>query len=98
MFIWFYELQPVTQALVATIFTWFVTALGAGMVFFFKTIHRRVLDGMLGFAAGVMIAASIRSLHNPAIDMVEAAGGIAWLPPLIGFLAGGAFLWVVDQV
>ncbi|MGE4586870.1 MAG: ZIP family metal transporter [Mangrovibacterium sp.] len=98
MFIWFYELLPVTQALVATIFPWFVTALGAGMVFFFKTIHRRVLDGMLGFAAGVMIAASIWSLLNPAIDMVEAAGGIAWLPPLIGFLAGGAFLWVVDQV
>ena len=55
---WFTGLNPVMQALVATLFTWFVTALGAALVFFFKTINRKVLDGMLGFAAGVMIAAS----------------------------------------
>ncbi len=68
---WFTGLNPVLQALIATLFTWFVTALGAGLVFFFKTINRKVLDGMLGFAAGVMIAASYWSLLAPAIEMAE---------------------------
>jgi len=65
MFNWFAELNPVLQALIATLFTWFVTALGAALVFFFKTINRKVLDAMLGFAAGVMIAASYWSLFPP---------------------------------
>ncbi|MHC1735676.1 MAG: ZIP family metal transporter [Erysipelotrichaceae bacterium] len=95
---WFSALDPVVQALFATLFTWFVTALGAGMVFFFKEIKRTVLDGMLGFAAGVMIAASFWSLLAPAIDMTEAAGGIPWLPAVVGFLVGGGFLWLVDQI
>jgi len=95
---WFTDLHPVAQALMATLFTWFVTACGAAMVFLFKEINRRMLDGMLGFAAGVMIAASFWSLLSPAIEMVRAAGGTAWLPPLIGFLAGGFFLWAVDQI
>jgi ZIP family zinc transporter len=94
---WFTSLSPITQALCATLFTWFLTALGAALVFFFKQINRKVLDGMLGFAAGVMIAASFWSLLSPAIEMTENAGGIAWVPAVIGFLAGGAFLWLTDQ-
>jgi len=95
---WFLGLSPVLQALLGTCFTWFLTALGASVVFFFKTINRKVMDGMLGSAAGVMIAASFWSLLSPAIEMVEQAGGIPWLPPLIGFLSGGAFLWGIDKV
>ena len=95
---WLQTFSPVQQALLATGFTWFVTALGAGLVFFFKTINRKVMDAMLGCAAGVMIAASYWSLLAPAIAMVEDRGGIVWLPPLIGFLSGGAFLWVVDKI
>ena len=96
---WFAGLNPVLQALLATCFTWFVTALGAGLVFFFKNIERRVLDAMLGFAAGVMIAASFWSLLAPAIEMAESMGnGPSWLPAVVGFLAGGAFLFAVDRV
>jgi len=95
---WFTELHPIWQALLATGFTWFLTALGAAAVFFCREIRRQVLDGMLGFAAGVMIAASFWSLLNPAIEMAEAAGGPAWVPATVGFLAGGAFLWLVDKI
>jgi len=96
---WFIQLHPVAQALCATLFTWFMTAAGAAMVFPFKTIKRKVLDGMLGFAAGVMIAASYWSLLAPAIEMAENAGrGPAWVPATVGFLAGGAFLWLVDKI
>ena len=95
---WFLTLNPIWQALLATTFTWFVTALGAAMVFFFKEINRRVLDGMLGFAAGVMIAASYWSLLAPAIEMSEQSGGSAWIPATIGFLAGGAFLYGIDKI
>ncbi|MDY0189524.1 MAG: ZIP family metal transporter [Desulfuromonas sp.] len=95
---WFVQLNPVMQALMATLFTWFVTALGAGMVFFFKTINRKLLDGMLGSAAGVMIAASFWSLLAPSIEMTEAAGGTPWIPAVVGFLAGGLFLWSVDKL
>ncbi len=95
---WLSNLSPVMQALCATIFTWFVTALGAATVFLFKTINKKVLNCMLGFAAGVMIAASFWSLLNPAIEMAEEANMIAWVPAVIGFLAGGAFLWLVDVI
>ncbi len=95
---WLSGLAPVTQALVATLFTWFVTMLGAGLVFFFRTINRKVLDGMLGFAAGVMIAASFWSLLAPAIEMAAESGGPAWVPATVGFLLGGAFLWSVDKI
>ena len=98
MVTWFSSLSPIIQALLATCFTWFVTALGASAVFFFKTINRKVLDGMLGFAAGVMIAASYWSLLAPAIEMAEASGGIPWVPATVGFLLGGAFLWAVDKI
>jgi ZIP family zinc transporter len=95
---WFVNLGPITQALLATCFTWFLTALGAGLVFFFRTINRKVLDGMLGFAAGVMIAASFWSLLAPAIAMAEESGVTAWVPAVAGFLLGGAFLWGVDRI
>jgi len=67
-------------------------------VFFFRSINRKVLDGMLGFAAGVMIAASFWSLLAPAIEMAEEGPLPAWVPAAVGFLAGGAFLWIVDKV
>jgi ZIP family zinc transporter len=98
MVAWFTGLHPVAQALVATLFTWFVTALGAAFVFFFKRINRKVLDGMLGFAAGVMIAASYWSLLAPAIEMAKEGGLPAWIPATVGFLAGGFFLWVIDKI
>jgi ZIP family zinc transporter len=93
----FQTLSPVLQALAATGFTWSLTALGAGSVFFFRRIEQRLLDGMLGFAAGVMIAASFWSLLAPAIEMGEQAALPGWLPAAIGFLLGGVFLWIVDR-
>ncbi len=95
---WFTALNSVWQALVATLFTWLVTTLGAGLVFFFKTINQKVLDAMLGFAAGVMIAASYWSLLAPAIEMSEGAALPAWVPATTGFLIGGLFLWTVDKI
>jgi ZIP family zinc transporter len=95
---WFLELNPVVQALFGTLFTWGVTALGAAMVFFFKEIKRTVLNAMLGFAAGVMIAASFWSLLAPAIEMAELEGIPGWLPAVVGFLGGGGFLWAVDKL
>lgn len=90
--------NPVLLALVATLFTWLVTAAGSSMVFFFKSINKRVLNSMLGFAAGVMIAASFWSLLKPAIEMSEESGTIGWVPALIGFLSGGAFLLIIDKI
>jgi ZIP family zinc transporter len=95
---WFGGLDPIVQALLATCFTWFVTAAGAGVVFVFKSINRQVRDGMLGFAAGVMIAASYWSLLAPAIEMAEDGPLPAWVPATAGFLLGGAFLWLVDAI
>jgi len=98
MVAWFSGLNPVAQALVATLFTWFLTALGAGLVFFFRSIKRKILDGMLGFAAGVMIAASYWSLLAPAIEMAEEGSLPAWVPAAVGFLMGGFFLWIIDKI
>ncbi len=96
---WFIALNPIMQALFATLFTWFLTALGAGSVFTFKTINRKLLDGMLGFAAGVMIAASFWSLLAPAIEMAEIQSSLpAFVPAVIGFLLGGAFLLGIDKL
>jgi len=92
------QYNPVLLALGATLFTWFVTALGASMVFFFKTINKKILNSMLGFAAGVMIAASFWSLLKPAIEMAGANGEIPWVPAVVGFLAGGAFLLMIDKI
>ena len=95
---WFIELNPILQALMATLFTWFVTALGASLVFFFKSINKKILNGMLGFAAGIMIAASFWSLLAPAIEMSGGSGISKWAPAVIGFLLGGLFLWLADQI
>ncbi|MGX8797074.1 ZIP family metal transporter [Fusibacter sp. JL298sf-3] len=95
---WFEQFSPVQQALIGTLFTWGVTALGAALVFFFKQINKTVLNGMLGFAAGVMIAASFWSLLAPGIEMAEALGQTAYLTAAIGFLSGGGFLFLVDKL
>ena len=92
------NLSPVVQALLATLFTYGVTALGAAGVFLTKQVNRRVLDVMLGFAAGVMIAASYWSLLAPSIEMAENMGMLPWLPAVVGFLLGGVFLRGVDML
>ena len=96
MHTWFAELSPVWQAAVATTFTWSVTALGAAVVFLFQDFNRRVLDAALGFAAGVMIAASFWSLLAPSIAISAEMGLTSWVPPLVGFLAGAAAMRIAD--
>jgi ZIP family zinc transporter len=95
---WFIQQTPIFQAFLATCFTWFVTALGAAMVFIFKEVNRKVLDAMLGFAAGVMIAASFWSLLAPAIEMAESSRVPAWLPAVVGFTLGGFTLMLIDRI
>ncbi len=97
---WFYELNPVLQALMATVGTWLLTALGASLVFFTKNLSQKYLDTSLGMAAGVMIAASCWGLLVPAIEMSEKAYGqtMKWIPPLIGFLAGAVVLRIIDRI
>jgi ZIP family zinc transporter len=92
------NLHPVVQALLATCFTWALTALGAAVVFTARDISRRILDGMLGFAGGVMIAASYWSLLAPAIEMSEGKDIPAWVPAVVGFLLGGLFLRGIDAI
>ncbi len=94
----FTGLSPIIQALFATLFTWAMTALGAAGVFFHKNVNRKLLDGMLGFAAGVMIAASFWSLLNPAIEMGEGKNIPAWVPAAVGFMLGGGFLFMIDKI
>lgn len=96
MFNWFAGLDPIAQAFLVTLFTWAMTAAGAAVVFFFKNVDRRLLDSALGFAAGVMIAASFWSLLAPSIALSEEMGLVKWLPPLIGFLAGAGAMRVAD--
>lgn len=95
---WFKSLNPIIQALLATCFTWFLTALGAAVVFLAKDLNRKMLDGMLGFAAGVMIAASFWSLLAPAIEMSESINLPSWMPAVVGFLLGGIFLRGIDRI
>lgn len=96
---WLQDQSPIIQALLATTFTWLVTAAGAAIVFFFKGFNRKLLDGMMGFAAGVMIAASFWSLLNPAIEMAESEGNVQpWIPASVGFVLGGLFIWGIDRV
>jgi len=91
-------LNPVLQALLGTLFTWGVTTLGAASVFFMKTINRKVLDAMLGFAAGVMIAASYWSLLAPAITLSEGKSVPSWFAPAVGFLLGAFVLSLADKI
>ncbi len=90
--------SPVLLALLAGLFTWACTAAGSSVVLFFKTIRQKVLDVFLGASAGIMLAASYWSLLAPALALGEASSLPAWAPATIGFLIGGAFLWVLDQV
>lgn len=92
------QFSPVVQALFGTLFTWAVTALGAATVFMTKEINRKLLDFLLGFAGGVMIAASYWSLLAPAIEMSADLGVPEWVPAAVGFLLGGAFLRLVDRI
>lgn len=94
---WFYSLGPIIQSLFGGMFTYGLTALGAALVFFTKSVNQKLLDAMMGFAAGVMIAASFWSLLVPSIEMASAQGVIEWLPATIGFLSGGIFLRICDQ-
>jgi zinc transporter, ZIP family len=95
---WFSDLNPILQGLLATLFTWFVTALGASLVFFFKNVDKRILNTMIGFGAGVMIAASFWSLLSPAITLCEELGFNSIIIPSIGFLSGGLFLIFADKL
>lgn len=94
---YFLMISPVLQALLATIFTYLLTAAGAASVLFLKRVNRRLLDLMLGFAGGVMIAASFWSLLAPAIELSKNRGLPLWFPPASGFLAGSGFLFILDR-
>ena len=94
----FINLNHANQALLATIFTWGITALGAGLVFFFKKVNKNVMDAMLGFAAGVMIAASFWSLLSPAVDMAESLNMNSCLVAFLGFFSGGLLLFLGDKL
>lgn len=93
----FLQLNPVLQAFLATLFTWGMTAAGAAAVYVKNEINPKHLDATLGFAAGVMIAASFWSLLNPGIELAEEMGQIPWLTAVIGFLAGGIFMRLTDR-
>ena len=98
------QTNPIIQALYAGLFTWILTAFGAGLVFFFKSSNRKLLDAALGFTGGVMIAASFWSLLSPAIEYVELQNELGlsstpiWLPPAIGFFTGALFLYILDKI
>jgi zinc transporter, ZIP family len=95
---YFLTAGPVTQAWLAGLLTWLATLLGAALVFVRRDLPPVVLDAMLGFAAGIMIAASFWSLLMPAIELSASLGDIPWLAPAIGFVAGGLFLRLADQL
>lgn len=97
MSVWFASLDPMSQALLAGLFTWSVTAVGAATVFLTRSINRKLLDAMLGFSGGVMLAASYWSLLAPAIQIAEHGPLPAWFAPAVGFLLGGSVLWAFDK-
>ncbi|MDZ7703054.1 MAG: ZIP family metal transporter [Trueperaceae bacterium] len=97
MLTWLSQFHPVVQALLAGLFTWGLTALGAAVVFLRRTPSQKLLDAMLGFAAGVMIAASYWSLLAPSIAYAETSALPVWLPPALGFLLGAGFLRLADH-
>jgi len=90
--------SPVTLAFIAGLFTWGITALGASFVFLTKQVNKKLLVSMLGFAGGVMIAASFWSLLAPSIEMSQGKSLPSWLPATVGFLLGGIFLGYVDKI
>jgi len=91
------QFSPVMQAFIATLFTWGLTAAGASLVLFTKDINQKLMDSTLGFAAGVMIAASFWSLLAPGLEMAEELGHIPWLTAVIGFMGGGVFMRLTDK-
>lgn len=91
------SISPITAALYATLFTWLVTAAGAAFVFLFRTMNRAVLDGMLGFTGGVMVAASFWSLLAPAIEMSGGEGFEKVIPSVFGFIGGALFVFILDK-
>ncbi|MCX8481954.1 MAG: ZIP family metal transporter, partial [Crocinitomicaceae bacterium] len=95
----FSGLSPIMQGLAGSTFTWLITALGAAVVFFIKDVRKGFMDTLLGFTAGVMLAASFWSLLNPAIEMAQLTWSHqwAWVPVAIGFLGGAIFLFSLDQ-
>lgn len=95
---WFINLSHPIQAFIATLFTWGITAIGASVVFLFKKVNKSILDAMLGFAAGVMIAATFFSLLSPAIEMAESLEMIPWLVVSLSFLGGGLLLYLGDKI
>jgi ZIP family zinc transporter len=95
---YFSSINPILAAFYATMFTWFLTAFGASFVFFFKNMNRVVLDGMLGFTGGVMIAASFWSLLAPAIEMSKGEGFVKVMPAAIGFALGALFIFGLDKI
>ena len=94
----FDKTPPVLGALYATLFTWGMTALGASFVFFFKTMNRAFLDGMLGFTGGVMVAASFWSLLAPGIEMSPGDGFVKVIPAAVGFALGALFIFALDKI
>ncbi|RUL50761.1 ZIP family metal transporter [Lysinibacillus antri] len=98
MFDFIIEQEPIVQVIMVTLFTWGMTALGAALVFTTRTFNQKFLDAMLGFAGGVMIAASFWSLLSPALEMAEGGRFPAWVPVAIGFLLGGEFLFAIDKL
>lgn len=94
----FQKTNPVLGALYATLFTWGLTALGASLVFFVKELNRAVLDGLLGFTGGVMVAASFWSLLAPGIEMSPGEGFVKVMPAAIGFGLGALFIFTLDKV
>jgi len=98
LILWFSNLHPVVAALIATTFTWLITALGASLVFFFKKLNRAILDSMLGFTGGVMVSASCFGLLGPAIEMTGGTGFSKTIPSVVGFIFGALFLYGLDKV
>ncbi len=91
-------MHPILQALVAAGANWLMTALGAAGIFLAPGMSRKAVDAMLGFAAGVMMAASYGSLLAPAIRTSPDGSGAAWLPAVTGFLMGGIAFWGIDSL
>lgn len=98
MFSWFCDLNNIVQAFIACMITWFITSLGASIVFCFKKVNKNLLDGMLGLAAGVMVAAAFFSLLNPALSLAENLKMIPWLVAFMGFFCGGLLLFMGDKI
>lgn len=90
--------SPILAALLAGLFTWFMTAIGASMVLMIKRVNQKIFDAALGFAAGIMIAASFWSLLDPSIEMSEKLNVVSWLPPALGFILGALFLRLIDML